>query len=177
MIPAFEANGALPVGRFCCSLEEAKQFLVLSPSFQTVENRQTLWTIFEDSLRRITDIRCKVPSVFLGGSFVTSQVDPNDIDAAYLVDYSTILTEQTYGKLDQIFRAINQENYIDAFQVPWHPTNLKKHEPYYEEYYLERGKWDDFWQRKVSETDRIPWQRSHAFPKRGYLEVTVDGYR
>lgn len=177
MIPAFEANGSLPLGRFSCNLQEAKQFLVSGAPFNDAPNRATLWTIFEDSLQRMHSIRCKIPSVFLGGSFVTSKIDPSDIDAAYLVDRSTIVSDQTLGKLDQIFRAINQEVFIDAFLIPWHPTNLKLEDSYFDMYYMERGKWDDFWQRSVVKEDRVPWQRFHAFPKRGYLEVTKDGYR
>lgn len=177
MIPAFEANGSLPLGRFSCDLQEAKQVLVSGSPFNGAQNRDTLWKIFEDSLQRFHDIRCKVPSVFLGGSFVTSKLDPSDIDATYLVDFSTITSDQTLGKLWQILQAINREESIDAALIPWLPINLKIPHPDFEKYYIERGKWDDFWQRKVAKEDRVPWQRSHAFPERGYLEVTIDGYR
>lgn len=177
MIPDFNPEGVLPVGRFFCSFEEAEMALVRSSQFQDSTRRPILWSFFKTTLTDIKSTGCKIPSVFFGGSFITSKLDPKDIDVAYLIDHSTIHSEKTFSKLDSIFKALDKNENIDAILIPWMPTNLKNEDKSAYYYYEARGRWDDFWQRSVPKADRDYWQRSHAFPKRGHLEVEIDGYR
>lgn len=69
---------------------------------------------------------------------------------------------------------------VDVFLVLWHPDGTEMGGGGREgqmRYAASRGKWDDFWQRKVDKADRATPQRSHSMPVRGYVEVVIDGYR
>lgn len=176
MIPAFDSGGTLPIGRFSCDLTEAKAALVDDREFEESSSRETLWALFENAINKIGNIRCKIPSVFLSGSFVTNRVDPKDIDVAFVIDFSKIQSDKTVGSLNQIFKVFHEDGYVDGYYIPWHPIGNSTLDPISSAYFRERGKWDDFWQRNVAKVDRDPFQRHHAFPKRGYLEVIIDGY-
>ncbi|NMD55572.1 MULTISPECIES: DUF6932 family protein [Tsukamurella] len=176
MIPALEANGWLPRGRFCAGLDEVEERFVLSGEFGDSARRPEVWEDFKSLLALIADLKAKVPAVFLGGSFVTDAMEPSDVDAAIIVDTSRIRRPETLQRVANTIAGAKRAGLaVDGFMIPWHPDGTQYgQEPAYVEL---RGVWDDFWQRYVPKPDRNPPQRHHAMPLRGYLEVTVDGYR
>ena len=117
-----------------------------------------------------------VPAAFVGGSFVTDELSPGDIDAALIIDVSAVTKPATWGIVQRLLaNAKTRGLQVDAFAIPWFPdgSEFGGASPAYQ---FERGKWDDFWQRKVAKADRVPPVREHAMPTRGYLEVILDGY-
>lgn len=176
VIPALSEDGWLPRGRFCASLAEVKERFVDDPAFVTSRTRAKVWQDFEAVLALIEQQRVKVPAVFLGGSFLTSTVDPGDIDVAFFVDVSRISNPATLTGVTRTVRGAKLVGLeVDGFLIQWSPDGSQKGaEPSYTD---SRGFWDDFWQRFVPKADRQPPQRQHSMPRRGYLEVIVDGYR
>lgn len=176
MIPAFTDQDRLPIGRFQCDFADAQTALLDEPRFLASQTRGTLWIELSAAVTKFRDIRCKIPSIFLSGSFVTGKIDPTDVDAVFLVDFSTIHSPATIDSLWKLVKMLNTRTKVQAFVIPWWPTEDAQVDPIALEYYQTRGKWDDFWQRDVAKPDRNPFLRHHAFPERGYLEVVIDGY-
>lgn len=176
-IPPLTDHGDLPRGRFCASLDDVEKRFVTDAAYDGSNTREQIWSDFNDLVELIKRIRVRVPAAFIGGSFVTDKLDPSDVDVAFLVDTSRITNPNTYGQLQQRVADPKANNglQVDSFLIPWHPdgSELGGNHP---SYAIERSRWDDFWQRKVALADRIPHERSHAMPVRGYVEVIIDGY-
>jgi hypothetical protein len=175
LIPDFEQSGNLPRGRFCTTVQEVHDELVKGRGFAASTTRDSVWedfTLLVDLIRRK---RVRVPAAFIGGGFVTKSLNPDDIDAAILIDTSRITNPSTLTAVRQIVSNPKAQGLkVDAFLIQWHPDGTENgRDP---SYLASRGKWDDFWQRDVAKADRVPPQRSHAMPVRGYLEVILDGY-
>lgn len=176
-IPALNSAGDLPRGRYCVSMDDVEARFVAGAEYEGSNTREEVWTDFNVLLDLIRQLRVRVPAAFLGGGFVTSALDPSDVDAAIIVDTSRITSQSTFAEISKIIDnpkgRLNLR--VDAFLIRWHPDGTEVGgDPMY---LAQRGKWDDFWQRKVAKADRNPPQRSHAMPVRGYLEVLIDGYR
>jgi hypothetical protein len=175
VIPAFEPDGRLPRGRFCTTPDEVQDVLVKGEPFTSSTTRDQVWADFLSIIELIRRKKVKVPAAFVGGSFVTSAVDPGDVDAAIFIDTSRITNPTTLTAVRQIVDdPKGQGLQVDSFLILWSPDG--SHGGRESSYLSERGKWDDFWQRSVVKKDRSPAQRSHAMPMRGYLEVVLDGY-
>ena len=178
MIPALTSEGDLPRGRFCASLNDVETRFVGDAAYDNSTTRSQVWSDFNDLVDLVRRLRVRVPAAFVGGSFITSKIDPSDVDVALFFDQSKITNPGTFANLAQIVDdpkgALGLQ--VDAFLIPWHPdgTELGGNHPAYA---TERSRWDDFWQRKVAKADRNPPQRWHAMPVRGYVEVIIDGYR
>lgn len=181
VIPSFEASGLLPRGRFVCHLEEARQTLVASSQFEGSSTRADIWEDFRyflEFLRR----RATVPAVFLGGSYVTSKVDPADIDFTVIIDKDSVPHAATWDVINKALAGAQNGQQIRGrtlrvhpFLIPW---DCQPSQQLTDEDYLKlRGRWDDWWQRSVPEEARHAPERSHALPVAGYLEVIVDGYQ
>lgn len=176
-IPGLTSEGDLPRGRFCASVDDVHQRFVTDGVYAGSTTREQVWSDFMDLVDLIRRLRVRVPAAFLGGSFVTSKMDPSDVDAALIFDASRITSPPTFAQVNKVVTEAKVVNglQVDAFLIPWHPDGtLDGGRP---DYLRERGKWDDFWQRKVAKADRYPPQRSHSMPVRGYVEVIIDGYR
>lgn len=181
MIPDLTDAGLLPVGRFQCTMDEVERRFVWDAAFQTSTTRADIWTKFQVLVARAKNEKAKIPSAFVSGTFVTSKIDPSDIDASLLVDASRITSDQTRGKIDAAIALAADQFKLDVFLVWWSPEPVHAGSGALANeanvYLRDRGLWDDLWQRNVAKTERNPFQRHHAFPQRGYLEVMIDGYR
>ena len=176
-IPALTGAGDLPRGRFCASLDDVEKRFVTDALYKESTTREQVWQDFNDLVGLIHDKKVRVPAVFLGGSFVTNKTDPSDVDAALIVDTSKITNPATFAAVKKIVQdpKKNPGLQVDALLIQWHPDGSEAGgNP---SYLPSRGRWDDFWQRKVAKADRNPPQRWHAMPVRGYLEVIIDGYK
>lgn len=181
MIPQLTADGFLPPGRYPATLRDVHGRFVLAAEFTKSEPRIDIWNRFTSALDLLKELPCRYPMALLGGSFTTSKLDPGDIDASVLVDRTTAATDELRAELDQRFNLIQNDLDLDVFPVWWVPTNgaapPNDTDHPSTHYLLYRGYWDDWWPRYVPKPERNPFQRHHAFPRRGYLEVTIDGFQ
>jgi hypothetical protein len=169
LIPAF-VGGLLPLGRFHCELREVQSDLVDAPEF-------SLWNAFLATTKILEEMRCKLPSAFIGGSFASSKIDPSDIDVTFLIDGSTIRSDSTIARIEQTLLLCRKNFKVQASAIYWFPIPDLYSQKHEFDYLLSRGKFDDWWQRDVAKSERNHFQRHHAFPQRGYLEVKLNGHR
>ncbi|BAU85096.1 hypothetical protein SLA_4208 [Streptomyces laurentii] len=122
LLPSFEQDtGCPPPGRYAMTWGEVEASLALADEFEGSAVRRALWG--ELSYHR-TLVECLVGSVsrvWLAGSFVSSKLDPSDVDVTYLLEAAVYkaLTEQdvladlaNLGDRDWCFR---NEMRIDAY--------------------------------------------------------------
>lgn len=75
MIPAFDENGNLPPGIHFCEWEEFKE------RFATNSSRQRMIDGLELAMIPLKAAGCR--TIYIDGSFVTSEPSPGDFDACY----------------------------------------------------------------------------------------------
>ncbi|MGI5356371.1 DUF6932 family protein [Streptomyces sp. CA-252508] len=163
-MPAFAVNGFLPLGRHSVSLGDAESMLVSAPQFRDSPTRRTLWDglisyldvflALEDTYEGLLNGIPLIHRVWLGGSFVSTKLDPRNIDTTLLID-------------------TDAERSVRGHRVA-HVFEPERFTPEERTYFTERGVWDDWWQRcrLPDQEDRSPSERSAA-PARGYLEVRL----
>jgi len=183
MLPALEpATGALPVGRFPADLAEVRAAYVDSPDFAASTTRQEIWTHFESAtaeLRRIVP----VAHVWIAGSFLTNKPDPDDIDLVYWcedrhIDNVSDVRDKQILELFAKNKVRTQTGLrVDTRYGRWHvhPDADRVMTAQHLSYSQTRGYWDDFWLRMRSGSKTDPRVREDALPRRGYLEVILDG--
>jgi hypothetical protein len=175
VIPSLDPHGRIPPGRFRTTVPEVEQRFITAPEFAPSATREAVWSDFLDLVGWIHRLRVRTPAAFLGGGFTTDSMNPSDVDASILIDASRISSPKTWQELDKIMSTYKAKGLkLDAFLIRWFPEGDQSKVP--KPYLEERGKWDDWWQRFVAKHDRLPHQRHHAMPIRGYLEVILDGY-
>ncbi|MFH8973179.1 DUF6932 family protein [Streptomyces sp. NPDC017890] len=194
MLPSFAPNGFLPLGRYSVSFDEAEATLVSAPEFHESATRTQLWDGLQDYLERFFTLEdsyadvlgefALVHRLWLGGSFVSAKIDPRNIDATLLID--TRAERAVRGKpgskwLTGAFKSRDsvKERYgVSPTRVGYRPVgNVFRPErmaPEERTYFMERGVWDDWWQRcrLPDHATRSPSEESAA-PARGYLEVRL----
>ncbi|WDF32211.1 hypothetical protein PTW37_10015 [Arthrobacter agilis] len=121
-------------------------------------------------------------SAWLGGSYFSVKEEPGDIDCVYVVDVERIDALDDAGRALLQFFANNKLRglfgyQIDSFLLAWqsNPTTAPRGPQDYQ-YLQTRGYWDDLWSRMRSGTKDSQPTRLDSLPRRGYLEVTLDGY-
>ncbi|QNP63624.1 DUF6932 family protein [Streptomyces genisteinicus] len=194
MLPDFTVEGFLPPGRFSVTMEEAQDLLVSSPLFHPSGRRTTLWNglqeyldrfgVLEDTYAERLQGRSLVHRVWLGGSFVSAKAEPRNIDATVFVDVtaeaavkgnpgSKWLTS-AFKSREQILRNFG----VSPLRVGYRPVasafDLQSITEDDRTYFMQRGIWDDWWQRcrLPDGGDPAPSEAS-AVPVRGYLEVRL----
>ncbi|WP_407110550.1 hypothetical protein ACE1N8_15645 [Streptomyces sp. DSM 116494] len=194
VLPHFTASGYPPPGRYSVSFDEAETLLVSAPRFADSSTRAGLWDGLHDYLDRFLTLEdtyadtlgglTLVHRLWLGGSFVSVKVDPNNIDATLLIDVraeravrgrpgSKWLTD-AFKSWDSMRRRYGVSPVRVGYQPVGHvfrPEHMTAEE---RTYFMQRGVWDDWWQRcRLSgQADRAPSEAS-ASPARGYLEVRL----
>lgn len=174
MIPALIDSGGirkvLPLGRYLATLDEIEA--EFAPS--TDQNRSEIFTEFKKMLDLTRQAFGTVCSVWIGGSFVTSEMNPRDIDVVLIIHEDAFETacSTTIGQF--ILSRFNIKHgfgeKIDAFLLGVHPTNTLNDRSLY---LRQRGYWDQFWSKSRFED---PNDLRAMFPSAGYLEVIVDGF-
>lgn len=190
----FAANGFLPLGRYSVSFDEAENALVGAADFQESSTRTTLWDGLHGYLDRfltLEDVYAEalgdlalVHRLWLGGSFVSAKLDPDNIDATLLIDTraeravrgrpgSKWLTT-AFESRDSIKRKFGVSPVRVGYRPVSHVFQAERMTPEERTYFMERGVWDDWWQRcrPPGQADRAPTEAS-AIPARGYLEVRL----
>lgn len=185
-IPLDHTCGTLPRGRYLADLLGLKSEFVESEWASASTTRTEIWDHFET----VTELFRKVDpelahAVWVGGSFVTTTVDPDDIDLTYLLDggrYEALSNTQRKkitslaARDGNISRLRSKHGLrVDCFTIVCHPVPLPWKDLTAEEaaYFRTRGLWDDWWQRsRTGPKEALPTE-ADAKPVRGYLEVLL----
>lgn len=171
MLPQLTAEGYLPLGRWPATMQEVKE------RFATPQGVRT--EIWDDYLRLLEALReaVEVPAVWLSGSFFSAKSLPGDLDCVFHIEANQLPTVGSDPlKVSLLNIVANNETKpmldlkLDTFVLVRDVTagpGLSD-----ERYLSTRGYWDDLWSR-VKSTD----PRQDVLPRRGYLEVIVDGFK
>lgn len=176
MIPELQEIGALrrvlPHGRYLATMDELeKTYVPIADA-----NRRAIWDAFQQVTDIVRQVYGKLAAVWLGGSFITSEEQPHDIDVVYLVDESSYgkgITDSRGQFVTQVLLrrspATDKLNpLVDAYLFPVPPTTIDNNY----NYSAARGYWDQFWSKTRFEGGDKRW----LYPAAGYLEVMIDGY-
>lgn len=170
-IPAL-SDGRLPLGRWPATIDEVESTFVEGKSAR----RRQLWNDWCSLTTALHEAVGTLPAVWLSGSFLTDKPEPGDVDSVYVIEYRHLLGARVDTRKAQLIEAIagNEikkrfELDIDSFVLHWPPRSgtYRVHPEYLES----RGYWDDLWSRERRGSDR-----EASVPRRGYLEVIIDGY-
>lgn len=185
MLPALDsATGLLPPGRHVCSAAEVELAFVRDIAFFGSATRPVIWSDWNDALG-VLQSAVTVHAAWIGGSFTTSKVDPEDIDVTFVINGAEVrslgLPEQ---KVVTLFYRPGYVKFhlglkVDSYLLPWEcpPSPLP---PWWasvqDSYYRARGYWDDWWQRARQSPKGSPPVPAEALPRRGYVEVLFSDY-
>lgn len=182
MIPALDpATGWLPLGRHPCTQGEIEAAFVTAPEFSTSPTRPQIWRDWLTGLQ-VLQRAVLVHGAWLGGSFTTSKVDPEDLDVTFLINGEDMRgrtpQEQTvitlFGSSQVKALGLRLDTYAIAWEgvpLPWqHAAQI------HDAYFWARGCWDDWWQRIRVGPQSSPPTLADAPPRRGYLEVSLSDY-
>lgn len=172
-LPAL-ASGSLPLGRWPATLAELEAAYVAGKSAK----RQQIWQDWLDLTAALRDATGAVPAAWLSGSFLTNKPEPRDLDSVYLIEWPALRTMHADPQRAAFIQAVAGSQVkdmfglsVDSFIIEWWPTAGPQRQPWASRYRDERGYWDDLWSR-----ERSADLRQDALPRRGYVEVILDGY-
>ena len=172
-LPAL-VGGSLPLGRWPATTSELEAAYVSGQSAQ----RQLVWSDWLELTTALREVVGAVPAAWLSGSFLTDKAEPQDLDAVYLIEWPVMRTVHADPQRAAFVQAVAaskvKETFglsVDSYILEWWPTAGTLPRPWASRYRDQRGYWDDLWSRQRS-TDL----RQDAMPRRGYVEVILDGY-
>lgn len=186
MIPALDTTTSyLPLGRYACTLDELKQRYV---DDQGLTASSTRAEIFDDLLaarEMLDDVSNDlVEVVWVGGSFVTGVLDPDDIDCTFVINGPAFKALPSNRKRSQVMdfnkrgwlrgkTGLRVESYVLIREPVANPFQGGGIHPDAINYVSVRGAWDDWWMRVRTNPDKTSAPVvDDAAPKRGYLEVS-----
>lgn len=176
MIPELLDIGAvrkvLPHGRYLATMEDIEAKYVPEGD----ENRRAIWDAFQEVTSVIRQAYGKLAAVWIGGSFITSEETPHDIDVVFLLNgevYRQAIVNPEARFVTQILLKRNPlikkfSDRVDSYLLTVPPTEMG----YEYNYMVSRGYWDQFWSKTRFPEGDVRWH----YPSAGYLEVIVDGY-
>jgi hypothetical protein len=179
-IPQRMPEGVPTLGRHSVSLSDVHRSYVSAPIFRDNGRRELIWNNF---LCLTARVRKAVPvnAVMIGGSFTTWKQAPGDIDVVFVLDkrHSARLSDQNDRNFITALSSGESARIrswgIDSYTLDWEAIpRTAKDNPAHRDYLLSRGYWDDWLQRSHSKSEEP--NVGHAVPRRGYLEVIIDGY-
>nr|WP_138733093.1 hypothetical protein [Modestobacter excelsi] len=155
---------------------------VNDPKWSASASRQSIWAQWHEAAAAL---RAVVPvcAAWVGGSFLSQEMEPKDIDCVWIVDE---------GLLDEVRQDPDARQYISLFAnglirrddmrvdcriMHWRPRpGIEMEDARDQDYAMWRGYWDDFWQRVRNGPEGAPRTRAETLPRRGYVEVVLDGF-
>ena len=185
VIPPLEpTTGALPLGRWGCTTAELEQQFVNDDMFAGSSTRRQIlgdWFQAKSMLDSLSPdlIEC----AWLGGSFVTAKLDPDDIDSMFILSGEAFDALPSNGKRGQVMdfnvkdklrlkTGLRVEAFVfvrHAHAMPWSRGSTV--DPALAPEFAIRGAWDDWWLRdRAGPKGNLPTV-ADAKPVRGYLEV------
>lgn len=185
MIPAIAPGASsFEVGRYSSTLAELHAEYVAAPGFVSSSTRAAIWGDFVSATTLLQSV-VAVATVWVGGSFTTSKVDPSDIDCLYWVEADLAEAAKSTGRrASNVLGAFAKPNTlksmglrVDHYLMNWRSVpdpSLADSDDW--KYYRDRGHWDDWWQRERQSPTGAPAARPDSVQRRGYLEVILDGF-
>lgn len=176
-LPALQGDH-LPHGRWACTAADVEAAFVTGQG----PERAAIWQDWLQALALLKRLVGTIPAAWLSGSFLSSKAVPGDIDSVFLVDLADLtaahqsLPPEDWAIVEALAKGDGAKKMlglnVDSFVLQWCPTSTPEmNSP--QEYYLLRGYWDDLWVRAKDPSD----ERLDAVPRRGYVEVMIDGYQ
>lgn len=176
MIPELVDIGAkrrvLPLGRYSCSLDDIRERYVPDDD----ENRAAIWDGLLTVVNLVKESVGSIAELWIGGSFITSEESPHDIDVVFFFKEECLKSVDSRGAflLNLLSGSYGPDrkvnNFVDSYMMVVPPTEFENDTD--RGYTPWRGYWDQFWSKTRFENDDERW----LYPAAGYLEVMIDGY-
>jgi len=165
------------MGRWVCTPDEVEAAFV-TPDTGVRQAIWEDWKVLHAALRMVVG---EIAACWVAGSFVSDKATPGDIDCVWIVDAQRWV--QAWNAADPQARQLlfeaakgyikpRRNIQVDSYVLEWMPSPGPNPVVGGDSYYGRRGYWDDLWVRV-----KDPDQRLDSIPRRGYLEVILDGYR
>jgi hypothetical protein len=186
VIPQLGDEGHLPPGRYRTSLQEVEDRFVNHEEFAHSASRRNLWHGFQVYLTAWASAEeamgvSVLIGVWIGGSFPSSKLDPEDIDIAAVFDRRALDALEGQVGVGAFRRLVsNRSKCLDKYGVEPHPVRWVRvatpwdsdaQSPASRDYFHDRGTLDDWMQRARPAGDKVAPRPEDADPARGYLEV------
>lgn len=186
-VPALSGiPGCLPLGRYLCTLDEVQAAFVDAAWAAGSSTRPEIWDHFGEARTMLTDQFGEdiVGLVWIGGSFTTDKLDPDDIDTTFLIEpkaFADLSNNQKqkllrFGHKNRLREktGLRVEPFLlvqRRVAMPFKTASLNAEEI---GYFEKRGMWDDWWLRNCSSVDKDEEPTvADSAPVRGYLEVML----
>lgn len=187
MIPPLDPlTGLLPAGRYLASADEVRSTFVSAHAFSASESRPNLWEQWMTHVRLLEALIGREPRVWMAGSFVSSKLDPSDVDVFYGFDAEAFdaLDSEDLVYVEQL---CTRESCIKHFnlRIDAYFTRLPDHLPVDDlrpqrmggrnlQAFQSLGLYDEIWQRarRILPTGSAG-VATQDLTRRGYLEVQL----
>lgn len=162
----------LPLGRYSCSLDDIRERYVPDDD----ENRSAIWDGLLTVVSLVKETVGSIAELWIGGSFITSEENPHDIDVVFFFKEDRIKSVDSRGAFllnllsGRFGSDLRISSYVDSYMIVVPPTEFENDTK--RGYTPWRGYWDQFWSKTRFEDDDKRW----LYPAAGYLEVMIDGY-
>lgn len=162
----------LPLGRYSCSLDDIRERYVPDGD----ENRSAIWDGLLTVVNLVKETVGSIAELWIGGSFITSEEIPHDIDVVFFFKEECLKSVDSRGAflLNRLSGSYGPDrkvnNLVDSYMMVVPPTEFENDAD--RGYTPWRGYWDQFWSKTRFENDDERW----LYPSAGYLEVMIDGY-
>ena len=162
----------LPLGRYSCSLDDIQERYVPDDD----ENRSAIWDGLLTVVNLVKETIGSIAELWIGGSFITSEENPHDIDVVFFFKEDRIKSVDSRGAFllnllsGRYGSDLRISSYVDSYMIVVPPTEFENDTK--QGYTPWRGYWDQFWSKTRFEDDDKRW----LYPAAGYLEVMIDGY-
>lgn len=161
----------LPQGRYLMTREQVSKIWGFNDHRRRVIDGGFL---FVDALKERVPIR----SVWISGSLLTDKEVPSDFDVTLLVDAQehAAMSNGLLSRESLVRFASRLGASIDPYVLSWRPYTGDWRKSEQDTQMLTwRGYWDDWWLRRRGRTDGET-ENVEATPRRGYVEVMINGY-
>lgn len=162
----------LPLGRYSCSLDDIRERYVPDGD----ENRSSIWDGLLTVVNLVKETVGSIAELWIGGSFITSEEIPRDIDVVFFFKEECLKSVDSRGAflLNRLSGSYGPDrkvnNLVDSYMMVVPPTEFENDAD--RGYTPWRGYWDQFWSKTRFENDDERW----LYPAAGSLEVMIDGY-
>lgn len=140
------------------------------------ENRSAIWDGLLTVVNLVKETVGSIAELWIGGSFITSEEIPHDIDVVFFFKEECLKSVDSRGAflLNRLSGSYGPDrkvnNLVDSYMMVVPPTEFENDAD--RGYTPWRGYWDQFWSKTRFENDDERW----LYPSAGYLEVMIDGY-